>query len=1684
MMKSSSLRQLFLTVLCAMLLSVTQQLNAQTAFSLESEAANQNTPDGWTAVDLPTLPTFTSANTFDITTYGATTSSIDNTAAIQAALDAAVAAGGGMVVVPAGTFLTSYLQIGSKTVLHLSAGATLKMLAIDNYDTDGNGYHKMENPLITGKSGASDIVIEGESRETSIIDGQGAPWWDEVEAAKNENKSTTRQALIRFWQGSRYLFRNFRIQNAPNTNITIGKNGDGSHATAHDITIKNPASDASDPSHNTDGFPIWTQYVNIYDCEIDTGDDNVVCDRDAQYVHVWNCDLKAGHGASFGSYTHNMHDIIYEDLTFTGTDCGFRLKSNIGRSGDVYNIIFRNSTMTGVPSPFIITSWYDDLPSSPTATDETEAAYIAKNSGQTYTEEYVPKFHDILIKNVTVSGYTTYRTSDKNYYGLFIYGRPESKVYDVTFDNVNITHAKGVKMNFCEGIKFKNCSITVSNTNNTSKNGASTEESLPSNLIEENYQGSYIWNTNTQKAVLSWYLGVNGAEASGANSITGAAGSAAENFTIAITGNTGKNWSKGNGSITYNSTSYMTLKNSNGAQNTVTLPTGMYAHKVEFYAVTNHDDTKGKLSEFNGSSCNDEVSSLKDYSNPTYIAKEFDTGVNSFTFTFSTKQVCFIAIVTYSDSETLESEDPEPAQTYTTVYDIAASLASNIEGNSGSLAPTTADEAANAPDLQVDATNGKLGVNNASWAQLTANTVLTLPGVPEGATITFALYGNTALTINGTAYTNGQTYTTTKDENIVMTCTTDGYIQSITVEGTAFVTVAEPEGYTNTWYFGKSNGAEEFALEKKPEYEYTVNEHSLVINTDAGKLNNASRTDQWAQCNNGTKFKVPVYAGAKLTWGRYNGGSETGFKVDDQLYNEYYIATEDGTVELTAYGISYLSYIKVEPTTLYDISGTISGGDINGNTILLTAAGNGEKYSATVAENAFTMTVPADTYTPELGGDVTYVVTAPESVTVSDAGSIGTITIEGASAQTVTGAITNAPAEAFTLTFTGANHTETVNCAANATSFSISLSPDTYVISSNVGTLSPLSVESFKVQTSAVNHNIYFPEAAVPAATQQNITVDNTLAAASANNYKTVTDALAAAKAGSISSPVIILTSGQTYREQVIVDQPNVTFKTSGEEKATITWYYGIGYAYYSLNANGYYDKDRAMTRNSIKMIDPSRWGTAVLVKSSGNNFKAENIIFENSFNQYYTDEEVTDGVTPNGVQSITYNRTLTSEQTGYKAADSKAVTERAAAIAFENNPTGCQLYNCVFRGSQDTFYSSGKLYVKNCNIIGNTDYIFGGGYVVFDDCDLTIGGYSDQNTSAYITAYKDGGTFDLNKKYVFRDCTVKKTDRQYVAATLGRDWGGMAASVYFFNLKNEIGNKMSYTWTNMGGGVSAGTADLHIYDFDPTVNANYSSTGSTGANVNGVITDETATALYTGVVTSLGFTPEHIYDIPLADNSYYNAIRIKASNGGTGDVTLSRSITAGNWSSIVVPFDISADDIETVFGQGASVAELESGDATSLHFSTTLTDDMMKANQPYAIKVGSDFTGALISGATIVEGTPVQSIDNWDFVGTYATVENLAAGNYYFKNNYLWQATGTQRVKAFRAYLHYTSGSSLAPQLSIIIDGDETTSINTLDSRLSTPDQTQPMYNLSGQRVSDSYKGIVIVNGKKIIRK
>lgn len=427
---------------------------------VSAELKTQNTPGGWDAVQLPELPNITSTNTFNITSYGASTSSLDNTAAIQAALNA-VPSTGGMVVIPAGTWLCGPITVKSKTIVHISKDATLKLLPFGGtteankagcYPSNGKNSSGLLNYdvfISNGSTSINDVIVEGEGT-TSIIDGQGRQWWD------NYKSLGTRPSLIRFKKGMRFLFRNFKLLNSPGTNLTLGGSGNASHFTVHDVTISAPSSEASSPSHNTDGIPIWGPYANIYNCDISTGDDNVVVDSDGHHIHAWNIKCGYGHGMSIGSYTSRVHDVIYEDITFNNTGSGFRIKSAAGRSGNnsvgsngaVSNIICRNATMTGVAGPIKITSWYDS--------DDSNPANVSTPSTVTET---TPEFCDILFQNITANAVSG-ATSWKHACPVYLYGRPEMYIHNIILDNVKINSKVGMFLAYCKDIIFKNgCKI-------------------------------------------------------------------------------------------------------------------------------------------------------------------------------------------------------------------------------------------------------------------------------------------------------------------------------------------------------------------------------------------------------------------------------------------------------------------------------------------------------------------------------------------------------------------------------------------------------------------------------------------------------------------------------------------------------------------------------------------------------------------------------------------------------------------------------------------------------------------------------------------------------------------------------------------------------------------------------------------------------------------------------------------------------------------------------------------------------------------------------------------------------------------------------------------------------------------------------------------------------------------------
>ena len=612
----------FKNMVLAALMTLPVLAKAQTFAGITAEQNAQNTPEGWTAVELPQLPAITSANTFNIKDYGASTSATDNTKAIQKALDA-VPTTGGMVVIPAGTWMfgsadqmtskTEVLSIKSKTVLHLCAGATLKLV---EYGKAPNNKTVFIGGLNKGKN-ITDIVIEGEG-ETSIIDGQGARWW----LAKEQGETFNPGAMIRFEQGKRFLLRNFKIQNTPGVNITISNSGKASHATIHDVTISEPASEAGKgkASHNTDGISIWGPYVNIYNCNISNGDDNVVCDNDAQYIHVWNCYFGTGHGASIGSFTENVKHVWFDNISMNGTTAGIRMKTGQDidkttnkvtlRGGGEEDWKFTNFTMTKVKNPLSIDCFYDKNYNSDPAVDKANARAV---------DSTTPTYNGIYLQNVKTTD-----VCDGN--AIFFVGRPESHIKNVTLDNVQISAKKGIDIRFVDNLMFKNNSkITVSSGAMWLKKFDSTYEdqcnatSTGSTVIDP--KGVYTLNSKTLT--------------------DGTSSTATFSNGFSISNEKEKTYGVGSGTnyIKYSANQY-----------TIIIPDGIKIAKMDIEGKNNYTDADAYIGEING--VNYDAATYifpKDKSVKKYTV-EFDSPVeHTLTFTPKVKQ-CILAFTLYADA--------------------------------------------------------------------------------------------------------------------------------------------------------------------------------------------------------------------------------------------------------------------------------------------------------------------------------------------------------------------------------------------------------------------------------------------------------------------------------------------------------------------------------------------------------------------------------------------------------------------------------------------------------------------------------------------------------------------------------------------------------------------------------------------------------------------------------------------------------------------------------------------------------------------------------------------------------------------------------------------------------------------------------------------------------------------------
>lgn len=134
--------------------------------------------------------------------------------------------------------------------------------------------------------------------------------------------------------------------------------------------------------------------------------------------------------------------------------------------------------------------------------------------------------------------------------------------------------------------------------------------------------------------------------------------------------------------------------------------------------------------------------------------------------------------------------------------------------------------------------------------------------LPKNQTIYKEGYTLTGWSDGTNTYSPGQTITVGEDD---ITLTPVFRTNTKTLD-------ALENNVTATWYFGKSNGAPNVAWERsgnqylvtQSDVEGETQDMPLIVNTDAGKFNNSSRTDDKAQINDGTKFIIPAVSGMKI----------------------------------------------------------------------------------------------------------------------------------------------------------------------------------------------------------------------------------------------------------------------------------------------------------------------------------------------------------------------------------------------------------------------------------------------------------------------------------------------------------------------------------------------------------------------------------------------------------------------------------------------------------------------------------------------------------------------------------------------------------------------------------------------------------------------------------------------------
>ncbi|GJM98432.1 hypothetical protein PR202_ga15446 [Eleusine coracana subsp. coracana] len=297
------------------------------------------------ALQLLLLPAAWSSRVFSVVDYGAAGDGFRyDTTAIQAAVDACAAVGGGRVLLPApGDYLTATVHLRSGVVLEVAPGARLLGgTRQEDYPAESGRWYVVLAENTTGAGVMGGGEINGQSAAFVVTPNEKKNIMVSWNATGDCQGDECRPRLVGFIDSKDVKIHDITLNQPAYWCLHLVR---CDNSVIHNVSI---FGDWNTP--NNDGIDITdSNNTVITDCHIDTGDD-AICpkssDRPVYNLTATNCWIRTKSCAiKFGSASYfNFEKLFFDNITIVDSHRGLGMQIRDG--GNVSDVVFSNIKMS------------------------------------------------------------------------------------------------------------------------------------------------------------------------------------------------------------------------------------------------------------------------------------------------------------------------------------------------------------------------------------------------------------------------------------------------------------------------------------------------------------------------------------------------------------------------------------------------------------------------------------------------------------------------------------------------------------------------------------------------------------------------------------------------------------------------------------------------------------------------------------------------------------------------------------------------------------------------------------------------------------------------------------------------------------------------------------------------------------------------------------------------------------------------------------------------------------------------------------------------------------------------------------------------------------------------------------------------------------------------------------------